>query len=83
MIDLCAKFFPWAKFRATKGAVKLHLLLDHDGLLPHFVLITEGKKADVEVARCRSDNWASQIYPDDFASGLAPGPDATLASAKR
>ena len=51
VIDLCAKVFPWAKFRATKGAVKLHLLLDHDGLLPHFALITEGKKADVKVAR--------------------------------
>lgn len=51
MIDLCAKVFPWAKFRATKGAVKLHLLLDHDGLLPHFALITEGKKADVKVVR--------------------------------
>ena len=43
--------FPLGKFRATKGAVKLHLLLDHDGLLPHFALITEGKKADVKVAR--------------------------------
>jgi hypothetical protein len=32
VIDLCAKMFDWAKFRRPKGAVKLHLLLDHDGL---------------------------------------------------
>lgn len=33
-ISLCLSLFPWAKFRRTKGAVKLHLLLDHDGYLP-------------------------------------------------
>lgn len=43
--------FPWAKFRRTKGAVKLHLLLDHDGYLPSFVCISEGKRHDVTVAR--------------------------------
>ena len=51
MIDLCARVFSWAKFRATKGTVKLHLLLHQDELLPHFALITEGRKADVNVAR--------------------------------
>jgi hypothetical protein len=35
-IDLCASLFDWAHFRQTKGAVKLHLLLDHDGYLPHY-----------------------------------------------
>src|SRR5438445_13835012 len=34
VIDLCASLFDWARFRQTKGAVKLHLLLDHDGYLP-------------------------------------------------
>ena len=34
VIDLCASRFDWTKFRLTKGAVKLHLLLDHDGYLP-------------------------------------------------
>jgi hypothetical protein len=43
--------FDWAKFRLTKGAVKLHLLLDHDGYLPSFAVITEGKKHEVRVAR--------------------------------
>ena len=51
VIDLCATLFDWAKFRRTKGAVKLHCLLDHDGYLPSVVVITEGKRADVRVAR--------------------------------
>jgi hypothetical protein len=50
-IDLCLSLFPWAKFRQTKGAVKLHLLLDHDGYLPDFAIITDGKHHDVSVAR--------------------------------
>ena len=50
-ISLCLSLFPWAKFRRTKGAVKLHLLLDHDGYLPTFAHITNGKKHDVTIAR--------------------------------
>ena len=50
-ISLCLSLFPWAKFRRTKGAIKLHLLLDHDGYLPTYVYISEGKKHDVTVAR--------------------------------
>ena len=50
-ISLCLSLFPWAKFRRTKGAVKLHLLLDHDGYLPTYALITNGKKHDVTMAR--------------------------------
>ncbi len=50
-ISLCLSMFPWAKYRSTKGAVKLHLLLDHDGYLPSYALITNGKKADVKMAR--------------------------------
>jgi IS4 transposase len=50
-MDLCLSMFPWADFRQTKGAVKLHLLLDHDGYLPDFAVITEGKTADVITAR--------------------------------
>lgn len=51
VVDLCAKVFDWAKYRKTKGAVKLHLLLDHEGLLPHFAVVTEGKVSDISVAR--------------------------------
>jgi len=50
-IDLCAEVFDWAKFRRTKGAVKLHLLLDHDGYLPRYAVITDGKGSEIEVAR--------------------------------
>src|SRR5206468_1648605 len=51
VIDLCATLFDWAHFRRTKGAVKLHCLLDHDGYLPSVVVITEGKRHDVRPAR--------------------------------
>src|SRR5438309_5415468 len=51
VIDLCVSLFDWAKFRRTKGAVKLHLLLDHDGYLPSYAVITDGKKSDIKVAR--------------------------------
>lgn len=50
VIDLCLSMYDWAKFRRTKGAVKLHLVLDHDGYLPCFGLITDGKVADVKAA---------------------------------
>lgn len=51
IIDLCLSMFEWAEFRRTKGAVKLHMLLDHDGYLPTYALITEGKVHEVTVAR--------------------------------
>jgi hypothetical protein len=50
-IDLCVQLFDWAKFRRTKGAVKLHLLLDHDGYLPQYMVITHGKAQEINVAR--------------------------------
>jgi hypothetical protein len=50
-ISLCLALFPWAKFRRTKGAVKLHMLLDHDGYLPCYAYISNGRKHDVTVAR--------------------------------
>ncbi len=48
-IDLCLKLFPWAAFRATKAAVKLHTLLDLRGSIPTFVHISDGKLHDVNV----------------------------------
>lgn len=50
-IELLSTLFNWARFRQTKGAVKLHLLLDHEGYLPVFALITEGCVHEVNVAR--------------------------------
>jgi hypothetical protein len=49
IIDLSVTLFDWAKFRRTKGAIKLHLLLDHDGYLPTFAVVSEGKVADIKV----------------------------------
>ena len=51
VIDLCLSMYDWARFRRTKGAVKLHLVLDHDGYLPCFGIITEGSVHDVKVAQ--------------------------------
>jgi len=48
-IDLCLSLFPWAKFRAHKGAVKLHTLLDLRGSIPSLVIITHGKVHDVKI----------------------------------
>lgn len=50
-IDVCLSMFPWAKFRQAKGAVKLHVGLDHAGMLPTFVSITDGKTHDVTAGR--------------------------------
>src|SRR2546422_6283026 len=48
-IDLCLSLFPWAKFRKTKGAVKLHTLLDLHGNIPTFIRISDGKMHDVNI----------------------------------
>jgi len=48
-IDLCLSLFPWARFRKTKAAVKLHTLLDLRGSIPEFIHITDGKVHDVNV----------------------------------
>jgi hypothetical protein len=48
-IDLCLSLFPWAKFRKTKGAVKMHTLLDLHGNIPTFIGITDGKVHDVNI----------------------------------
>jgi hypothetical protein len=48
-IDLCLSLFPWARFRKTKGAVKLHTLLDLRGCIPTFISITDGKVHDVNI----------------------------------
>jgi hypothetical protein len=48
-IDLCLAVFPWAEFRKTKAAVKLHTLLDLRGAIPTFIHISDGKMHDVNV----------------------------------
>ena len=51
MIDLCASVFDWARFCRTKGAVKLHLLLDHEGFLPCYAVITDRTRRSAAVVR--------------------------------
>jgi Transposase DDE domain/Domain of unknown function (DUF4372) len=48
-IDLCLSLFPWARFRQAKGAVKMHTLLNLQGNIPEFILISDGKLHDVNV----------------------------------
>lgn len=51
VIPLCIEMFDWAKYIKTKGAVKVHTVLDNRTLLPQYAVITDGKKADVQVAK--------------------------------
>lgn len=51
VIELCVKVFDWARFQRTKGAIKLHLQLDHQGCLPCWALVTDGDTNDVRVAQ--------------------------------
>lgn len=55
LITLCSELFPWARYSKTKGAIKIHALLDYDGCLPKYVYISEGKVSDVRAA------WAIDI----------------------
>ena len=48
-IDLCLSMFPWAKFRKTKGAIRLHTLLDLRGNIPTFIHISDGKEHEVNI----------------------------------
>jgi len=64
VIDLCVSLFDWAKFRRTKGAIKLHLVLDHDGYLPCFCVMTEGKVHDVKVAQSLSFEPGTVVVDD-------------------
>lgn len=66
VIDLCLASFPWAVFRRRKGAVKLHFTLDHDGCLPTYLVITDGKQQEGPVA-CRQSFPAGTILVFDKA----------------
>lgn len=61
-IDLCLSMFDWAKFRTTKGAIKMHCLFDLSGQIPVFAYITDGKKGDITVARLVLDIVPDSIY---------------------
>ncbi len=63
-IDLCLSVFPWAKFRKTKGAIKLHCQYDHSGALPSFMVITDGKHHEARVVK----EHAFPLKPDSIVS---------------
>jgi IS4 transposase len=80
VIELCLSMYDWAKFQRTKGAVKLHLLLDHDGYLPAFAVLTTGKVHDVRIAQTLKFQPGTIVVEDRgyvdyqlFASWIAQG----------
>lgn len=62
VIDLCLSTFSWAKFRATKGAIKIHCQLDYSGQIPSFLVITTGKTHEIRVARSSMTLMPDSIY---------------------
>jgi hypothetical protein len=51
VIPLCLSVCDWAHYKRAKGAVKLHMVLDHDGYLPSYAVVTDGKTADITAAK--------------------------------
>ena len=78
VIDLCLSVFPWATFRKTKGAIKLHVGLDGDGYLPEFLDLTNGKSHEIKWAKtlklqsCGKVPWPSLTWDSRTASGSRP-----------
>lgn len=66
IINLCLSIFPWAKYRKTKGAMKLHFLYEHTGCLPSFLVVTDGCKSDIRVAK--DNDFLSHLLPDSIIS---------------
>jgi hypothetical protein len=64
VVSLCLSLFPWARFRRTKGGIKLHTLLDHDGYLPAFMAISEAREHEVQRARSLSLPKGSIVVED-------------------
>ena len=64
VISLCIKVFDWATYRKQKGAVKLHTLLDYDGLMPSYLFMTKGSQADVKHAQYMTMPPRSVIVAD-------------------
>lgn len=62
VIDLCLSTFDWAKFRTTKGAIRIHCQFEHSGQIPTFVVITDAKQHEITVARSSFVPVADSIY---------------------
>ena len=65
LIPLCLSVYPWARYRKRKGAMKLHMLLDHDGYLPSFIDMSEGRCHDVNVMKKPEFNFPA-LPPDSI-----------------
>lgn len=63
-INLCLSAFPWARYRKTKGALKMHCLYDHSGALPSFMVVSDGKKSDIRAVQRN----AFPLLPDSIIS---------------
>ena len=63
-IELSLTVFPWASYKAAKGAAKLHVGLDHEGYLPAFVSLTDGQTSDIAEARRRAWPRGSMVVCD-------------------
>ncbi len=76
IIDLCLAAFPWAKFRTTKGALKLHYQFDHSGSIPSFLVVTDAKQHEIKVAQKNfailSDSITRQIKRVCYPMKLSP-----------
>jgi hypothetical protein len=75
-IDLCLSLFPWAHFRSTKAAVKMHTLLDLRGNIPSFIHISDGKLHDVHAL----DLLANSPRPSTKRSAGGSGSRTTWAN---
>lgn len=64
VISLCLELFPWATFRRRKGAVKAHVVLDHDDYMPSWAMITEGGRHEATVAKTLQFNPGSIVAMD-------------------
>lgn len=64
MIELCLSVFDWAAYQRAKGAVKLHLVLDHDGYLPAYAVLTDGKQSEITVAKSMSFSPGTMLVFD-------------------
>ena len=70
VIDLCAQLYDWAHFRRTKGGVKLHLVLDHDGYLPCFAVIEPAKVQELKLAEKMSFDPGTIVVMDRGYTGF-------------
>ena len=73
-IDLCLSLFPWAHFRSTKSAIKMHTLLDLRGSIPAFIRVTSGDRHDVNILDEIADRARSLLRHGPRLSGFLPPP---------